>query len=261
MHWYSRRPRLWRVLRQIRQVDQSVTCQHSSSNHKRRPSSSPVENCPRKSKAVKCAHLLSKWRIGTDVHHRFQFAAAVADFGIRHAAAVADFGIRHAVRDPNGITQLRLAFTQGWMCPTDAQDPIASSFDIFPLGCLYAFTASNGIHAFGVDYVSRISNKQPMTLALTQLDGSVRSVSFLDLIGRMLNFEAKERPSVSDVLAHSIFNQPPLLIGSSQQTEVRIDHLISRSSTLAFNEPMTSISTTSTNPLEMSTHIEHLANR
>ena len=174
---------------------------------------------------------------------------------------VADFGIRHAVRDLNGITQFRLAFTEGWMCPTDVQDPIASSFDIFPLGCLYAFTASNGIHAFGVDYVSRISNKQPMTLALTQLDGSVRSVSFLDLIGRMLNFEAKERPSVSDVLAHSIFNQPPLLIASSQQAEVTIGHLISRSSTLAFNEPMPSTSIASTTPLEVSTPIEHLANR
>jgi len=172
---------------------------------------------------------------------------------------VADFGIRHAVRDPNAITQFRLAFTQGWMCPTDAQDPIASSFDIFPLGCLYAFTASNGIHAFGVDYVSRISNKQPMTLALTQLDGSVRSVSFLDLINRMIHFEAKERPSVSDVLAHCTFSQPPLLIASSQQTEMRIDHLISHS--LAFNEPMPSTSTAFTTPLEMSTPIEHLANR
>lgn len=173
---------------------------------------------------------------------------------------VADFGIRHAVRDQSGITRFRLPFTEGWMCPTDAQDSITSSFDIFPLGCLYAFTASNGIHAFGSDYVSRISNKQPMTLALYQLDGSLQSVSFLDLIGHMLNFKAGERPSVTDVLGHAIFCQTPVLIVSSQQSEVRTDHLSSRSSASVFNEPIPSTSTPSTIPLEISAPLEFLGN-
>jgi serine/threonine protein kinase len=165
---------------------------------------------------------------------------------------LADFAIRHAVRDQNGVTRFQLAFTEGWMCPTD--DPIASSFDIFPLGCLYAFTASNGTHAFGSDHISRISNKRPMTLTLNQLVRNLQSISFLGLIGEMINFNAEERPTVLEILAHPIFNQQPISTDSSQQQpKVRTDHRIFRPSASAFNGQLPSTSPASfTTPIRKS---------
>ena len=132
---------------------------------------------------------------------------------------LADFGIRHAVRDKaTGLTQFRLVTTEGWMCPTDQQDPFQPSFDVFSLGCLFVFAASNGIHPFGTDPISRIANRQPMTLILGRIASSLLTPDFLDLISRMLNFEADQRPSSSDVLGDEIFNQlPPLICSSAPQ--------------------------------------------
>ena len=118
---------------------------------------------------------------------------------------LADFGIRHAARN-GGVTQFRLVTTKGWMCPTDAQDPISPLFDTFSLGCIYGFIALNGLHPFGTDPISRIANRQPMTLALNQTTCSLLSLSFFNLIARMLNFDSAKRPSTADVLAHSMFN-------------------------------------------------------
>jgi len=138
---------------------------------------------------------------------------------------LADFGIRHAVRDSlTGLTQFRPVTTEGWMCPTDQQDPFQPSFDVFSLGCLFVFAASNGLHPFGTDPISRIVNRQPMTLILGRIASSLLTPDFLDLISRMLNFEADQRPSSSDVLGHEIFNQlPPLVCSSAHQNRKEQD--------------------------------------
>ena len=108
---------------------------------------------------------------------------------------LADFGIRHTVRDEaNGeVMQFRLVTTEGWMCPTDAQDPIYLLFDIFSLGCVWGFIVLNGLHPFGSDPISRIANRQPMWLTLSQMEacGLFKpdfSLSVFQLIVRMLNF-------------------------------------------------------------------------
>ena len=83
---------------------------------------------------------------------------------------LADFGIRHAVRDEaNEVTQFRLVTTEGWMCPTDSQDPIQPSFDLFSLGCVCGFIILNGLHPFGTDPISGIANRQTMTFILSQM--------------------------------------------------------------------------------------------
>ena len=115
---------------------------------------------------------------------------------------LADFGIRHAVRNEanEGIKHFRLVTTEGWMCPFDMQDPVDSSFDLFSLGCVCGFIALNGLHPFGTDPISRIRNRQPMTLTLSQMNVILQYHAFFDLIVQMLNFDASKRPSTADAL-------------------------------------------------------------
>ena len=122
---------------------------------------------------------------------------------------LADFGIRHVVRNETneGFTQFRLVTTEGWMCPTDSQDPIEPSFDTFSLGCVCGFIALNGLHPFGTDPISGIRNRQPTTLTLSQMDVILQYHAFFDLIVQMLNFDASKRPSTADVLNCLLFYQ------------------------------------------------------
>ena len=121
---------------------------------------------------------------------------------------LADFGIHHAVRDEaTGLTQFRLITIEGWMCPTDTQDPISPSFDLFSLGCLFVFVASSGLHPFGTDPVSRMAKRQPIRLILGRMACSLfKNASFLHLVTKMLNFDSKMRPSAPEVLNYQICN-------------------------------------------------------
>ena len=134
---------------------------------------------------------------------------------------LADFGIHHAVRDAaTEITQFRLVTTEGWMCPSDQQDPIQPSFDVFSLGCVCGFLFLNGFHPFGTDPISGIRNKQPIRLIFGHVTCSFLSPALLDLIARMLNFDAAKRPSTFDVFTHSIFNKLQPSAAVSQQLHV-----------------------------------------
>ena len=121
---------------------------------------------------------------------------------------LADFGIRHAVRDEaTGLTQFRPVTTEGWMCPTDPQDPNSPSFDVFSLACVFVFSTCKGIHPFGTDPISRIANKKPMKLTLSKMNASVQCHSFIDLIVQMLHFDETKRPSIDDILNRLTFNE------------------------------------------------------
>ena len=124
-----------------------------------------------------------------------------------------DFGLRHVVqRDcSTGEKQFRQATTKGWFCPADQVDgQLSPPFDIFPLGNLFYYTASKGTHAFGSSLrhvMSRMKKKKPVMLDLALLDESVRCAAFLDLIKKMLYFDAGKRPSASEIVDHEIFNK------------------------------------------------------
>ena len=146
---------------------------------------------------------------------------------------LADFGIRRAVRDKaTGFTQFRFFTTEGWMCPTDSQDPIQTSFDLFSLGCVCGCIALNGLHPFGTDPISGIRNRR-ITLNLSQMQGRIQSHSFIDLIIQMLNFDASKRPSSFNVLRHSIFKQ--FQVSNHQQMPELISCFSSSSPTLPFH--------------------------
>jgi len=131
---------------------------------------------------------------------------------------LADFGISSIVRDEaNRLTQFRLVTTEGWMCPTDTQDPISPSFDIFALACLFVFVATNGFHAFGTG----VTNQRPVGSILDQMNSAlVKNAYFLNLVARMSNFNAALRPTANDVLNHPIFTQPlSVIFGQDDVTE------------------------------------------
>lgn len=131
---------------------------------------------------------------------------------------VADFGLFHADSDDEE-RQSSPASTLGWSCPTDPVDEVGKrslSSDIFPLGNVFGFTASNGVHPFGSvgsdleEAIKRIKKKRPIVLLLKQLDKSVRSDLLLQLIVNMVNYDAKKRPTTAEILDHDFFNRPPV---------------------------------------------------
>ena len=143
---------------------------------------------------------------------------------------ISDFGLQCAVRDDRGkIKCLKIASTEGWMCPYDSQDPLTSSFDIFPLGCLFGYTASNGIHPFGTNPVTRINKKHSMTLTLKKLESSSQSSVLLELIGKMVHYDATQRPSAFQVLDDIFFNQKFEAVQQQEIMERSDDQSISSS--------------------------------
>ena len=125
---------------------------------------------------------------------------------------LADFGLLHAYSSGKE-KQFIPAFTKGWMCPTDGLNEEGKrrpSFDVFALGLLFVVTTSNGVHPFGLNLKQakkRIKNQLPMTLTTEQIDGSISSSAFFELVKKMLDFDASERPTASEILSSSIFNQ------------------------------------------------------
>ena len=143
---------------------------------------------------------------------------------------VADFGLFHSVgsdESDSGDNQFLPAFTEGWLCPSDPVDEEGntnSSFDIFPLGCICAFAASHGVHPFGVhldEAIERIKTQQPLKLKLAQIDESLRTDAFFDLIKQMVSYNASDRPTSTEILSY-LLTQPLSVITIQQQKEVQV---------------------------------------
>ena len=77
------------------------------------------------------------------------------------------------------------------------------AMDVFPLGILFAYVLSGGVHPFGVDKEDRIFNikkKHPMSFTIQHLNDVVGAADVFDLICSMLSFDPEKRPTVSLVL-------------------------------------------------------------
>ena len=124
---------------------------------------------------------------------------------------LADFGLFHSVcsdESDSGDNQFLPAFTEAWFCPSDPLDEEENtnpSFDIFPLGCVYSFAATHGVHSFGVhldEAIDRIKTQRPIKLELAQIDESLRTDAFLDLIKQIVNYDSTKRPSATEIISH-----------------------------------------------------------
>jgi len=127
----------------------------------------------------------------------------LADFSISKALHVdkKDFTNTSAT-NPNG--------TRGWMAPEVYKlERPDSKVDIFPLGCIFAYTLSGGKHPFGDDPDKRsvrIKDGQPMLMVKQDFiePYSEEDVAF-HLIESMLQMDPSKRPTVEKVLDSEFF--------------------------------------------------------
>lgn len=108
--------------------------------------------------------------------------------------------------------------TRGWIAP-ELYESEAYDFpvDIFPLGCVFGYTLTDGKHPFGDNLREfRIMKKEPMlwTLEIFQelysssVDGN--SVIF-KLIQRMVKVDPKNRPTTEEVLNSDYFQHVQII--------------------------------------------------
>ena len=122
-----------------------------------------------------------------------------------------DFGLRHIQRNETGLQDddqwFQPAHTKGWNCPYDKVNEAA--FDLFPLGCLWFFTLFEGMHPFGETKeirINRITTRQAI-IPLSEKQLQTIELSVWELIKKMLDFNAEQRPTASQILAHDCFKQ------------------------------------------------------
>jgi len=97
--------------------------------------------------------------------------------------------------------------SRGWMAPEVYQSHrFDFKVDVWALGLIFGYTLSGGKHPYGDDSdlrTTRIKQNEPMILARTDLMEEYRNRREFELIESMLKMEAKDRPTVIDVLKDS----------------------------------------------------------
>lgn len=140
------------------------------------------------------------------------------------------------ISHPDGTVsaKLKLAYfgrigrlSKSWTAPEiNRGSRFTFQMDIFSLGCLYGYIMSHGYHIFGdnkEERIARIQDSQPIVLTAQQLQNNntlEMAVVILDLIRSMVSKEAKERPSISVVLAHSLLTEAKKMDSVACQTEL-----------------------------------------
>ena len=137
---------------------------------------------------------------------------------------LADFGLSRIVpgnkskltrtdtKDPSGNLIKKTLGTSGWIAKEilDGSPHHTYESDIFPLGLVFAFTLSGGLHAFEDQTKTgkaRILIGESMTLTVDQLKEDDRLLAF-DLIKKMLSHDPSLRPLADQVLQHEYFRIP-----------------------------------------------------
>ena len=114
--------------------------------------------------------------------------------------------------------------TNGWMAPELYQsEHWDSKVDIFPLGCVFAYTLTDGgKHPFGDDdpirRQIRIIDHEPILLTIEDLKKPYANddVAF-ELIRSLVQMDPENRPTAYEVLNHPFFtHQPTERIGTQQ---------------------------------------------
>ena len=101
---------------------------------------------------------------------------------------------------------------KGWMAPeVYLVKEFTSAMDVYALGLIFAYLLNGGLHAFGEEKENRIlrmKTNAPMTLTIQDLlNKDVTGANqVFQLICLMLDFNAEERPSISQVLADGFWN-------------------------------------------------------
>jgi len=133
---------------------------------------------------------------------------------------LADFGISKGLNtDREDFTNTSLtnpSGTRGWMAPEVYRlERFDCKVDIFPLGCIFAYTLTGGKHPFGDDPYKRIvgiKDKQPMLMVQQDLlkpySGNVKA---FQLVMSMLEIDPSKRPTAQNILEDVLFKMFPVI--------------------------------------------------
>lgn len=104
--------------------------------------------------------------------------------------------------------------TRGWMAPELYEvERYDTKVDIFPLGCVFAYTLTGGKLPFGDEALSRslrIKNKEGMLLTLDHFTNKNSDLDYREafyLIRSMVEMDPVKRPTVEQALNHVFFSQ------------------------------------------------------
>ncbi|TFK75656.1 hypothetical protein BDN72DRAFT_885694 [Pluteus cervinus] len=108
---------------------------------------------------------------------------------------------------------------------TQPRTRLTKTVDIFALGCLFYYTLTNGGHPFG----SRFEREVNIFKGEMKLDGLTRfgeeGVEAENLIARMLNAEARQRPDTTACLLHPYFWDAARRLNFLQDVSDRFENL------------------------------------
>jgi len=147
------------------------------------------------------------------------------DAGMKPQMKLGDFGLPKLTMLTNSKYITNPKGTNGWMAPELYQSQHwDSKVDIFPLGCIFGYTLTDGgKHPFGDDdplrRQIRIIDQQPILLTSEDLKKpySYDDVAF-ELIRSMVQRNPEDRPTADEVLNHPFFtHQSPVSTRISTQ--------------------------------------------
>ncbi len=104
---------------------------------------------------------------------------------------------------------------------------VSKAVDIFSLGCVYYFVLSGGSHPFGDSSIRRQANILNNEFKTDKLTSSVNSEANIQrtLIEKMINRDAKIRPTSKQILAHPIFWSKTKTLQFLQDVSDRIEKI------------------------------------
>lgn len=129
---------------------------------------------------------------------------------------LADFGLSKVLKndlelDFSNSNTRNPSGTQGWMAhELYESNRFDLRVDIFSLGCVFAYTMTDGKHPFGDDHIERlirIRRNEPISLTQEDLKAPYSFDSnALNLIHSMIQWEPKDRPTARNIVDHEFFN-------------------------------------------------------
>lgn len=133
----------------------------------------------------------------------------------RYAVKITDFRLSRQL-DLEKVLSGTVA-SDGWEAPESRREkqPLHQSLDVFILGCFYHYVLtgtdvvnSRPVHPFGNNEITRslaIPNEKNRVYKKEWKPEGISNVKATELVKRMVQFNEKDRPTLSQILEHAYF--------------------------------------------------------